>query len=77
MAAEMMNGGVSQPNEAAVSLPSDFNCQSSQSLLRIQWEAGFGNCGDGLWEKKKMETGVLKLLLIIHGLGRVNKEENK
>lgn len=72
-----MNGGVSQPNEAAVSLPSDFNCQSSQSLLRIQWEAGFGNCGDGLWEKKKMETGVLKLLLIIHGLGRVNKEENK
>lgn len=26
MAAEMMNGGVSQPNEAAVSLPLDFNC---------------------------------------------------
>lgn len=58
MAAEMMNGGVFQPNEAAVSLPwiliakvashcSEFNGkQTLETVERVLW-------------KKKIETGVL------------------
>lgn len=59
MAAEMMNGGVFQPNEAAVSLPwiliakvashcSEFNGkQTSETVVMV------------LWKKKKIEIGAL------------------
>lgn len=82
MAAEMMNGGLFQPNEPAVSLPwiliaevashcSEFNGKQTFSKL---WSWFFG--GERERERRQNGKEYRNRPLIIHGLAGIPSEEH-
>lgn len=70
-----MNGGVFQPNEAAVSLPWILIAKVASHCSEFNGKQTFETVAMVLWKKKKKEH--CNFSLIIHMLARVYQEEYK
>lgn len=71
-----MNGGVFQPNEAAVSLPWILIAKVASHCSEFNGKQTFETVAMVLWKKKKKKEHC-NFSLIIHMLARVYQEEYK